>query len=89
MAHLMSPNGQVTEVHPAEGTMFTLEEMQALVEGYVFPISVEGKTYVALVDEDALVKNPTPAYNLLASVLVGQPLYGPVLLGHRGKELDV
>lgn len=91
MATLITTSGQEQKVTPANGKKFTLEELQNLVNGYIEVIPYS-KSELALLDENALNKNPVPSPNpaayqklkdrmaKLGRVLMGNMLYGPVLI---------
>ena len=55
---LITEDGQVTEVHPADGKKFTLAELQQYVKGRIELIAVKyvGKRRNAFVNEEGLLK---------------------------------
>ena len=65
MATLIPPTGKETEVHPANGESFTLEEMQGFVGGYVQVITLpDGRCL--LMDEEGKMKGQS--YNMSATL---------------------
>jgi hypothetical protein len=68
MAIHIKADGTKTEVTPASGKAFTLEELQAFVGGYVETIRVQSpEGFLLLVDEDAKLKCPTSPMNRVAT----------------------
>jgi hypothetical protein len=47
MAHLIKPDGTVEELKPAKGKMFTLEELQKVVGGYLEHVKLGGPVNIA------------------------------------------
>jgi len=85
VAKLIEACGVVTEVWPKNGEVFSLEELQGYVGGYVEPLYLEGDK-VALMDEDGRFKHLR--VNDVASVQLGRYIVGPVLIGSR-EEMDI
>ncbi|MDH6308029.1 hypothetical protein M2451_002548 [Dysgonomonas sp. PFB1-18] len=47
MAKLIKVNGEITEIHPVNGTDFKLDELQGYVDGYIEIIDLKnGEIYV-------------------------------------------
>ena len=66
---------------PADGKQFTLQEMQAVVDGLIEPVYLpDGR--VMIVNEEGWVIN-LPV-NQMASLLAGQPIAGSVIVLPRG-----
>ena len=76
MATLYKTDGTVTEVKPRNDRVFSLEELQGFVGGYIESVYMSGK--VAFVDEEGLLKRKP--YNFLGSKAVGQHLVGDVIV---------
>ena len=76
MARIIKPDGTEIEVNPKNGTDFSLEELQAIVEGYIEPIYFEHG--VMVVNEEGFMKNLKP--NWKASEMARQIIVGNVLL---------
>lgn len=72
MAKIYKINGEVETVKPANGTDFTLEELQKIVGGLIEVVPVFGDKYI-VVDEEGRMKNYK--HNKNASMLV----YGQVI----------
>lgn len=71
------------EVKPANGTDFRLEEMKAIVGGYieiVFSIKANEK-YIMVVNEEGFLEGLP--YNSVASLLAGMSICGDVLVCPR------
>lgn len=90
MAHLIQPNGDVTEVFPNDGETFTLAELQGYVGGKIETVPTPKRGQTLLVNEDGIrlgfERNQTATD---AAVDLGKDNYlvGPVLLC-KGKEFD-
>jgi len=54
MATLLTVHGEIKQVHPTQGESFTLEEMQAFVDGYIEHIGVYEDRHV-IGNEDGLL----------------------------------
>lgn len=86
---LIQPDGRTTTHNPA-GKVWTLEELQSLVGGYIEPLWLENGQ-VAIVNEDGrlkgLAENPTATVRADRGLAHGQglrhPLVGPVAFGAR------
>tara|TARA_B100001750_G_scaffold10823_1_gene7972 strand:+ start:101 stop:361 length:261 start_codon:yes stop_codon:yes gene_type:complete len=79
MAELISVDGEITQVAPSSGEMFSVEELQAHVGGF---FQVVPQTHhpdrVFLCDEDGLQKRLKP--NKKASIRLERPIVGNVLV---------
>jgi hypothetical protein len=87
MAKLYEPSGRVSDCTPRNGRKFTLEELQALVGGYIEIVRIPGDAgkRVMFVDEEGRLKRLPP--NVAASHLAGQLIVGSALLC-SSKEVD-
>ena len=87
MATLYEPSGRDSDYVPRNGKKFTLEELQALVGGYIEMIRIPGDAgkRVLFVDEEGKLKGLKP--NVRASHLAGQLIVGNALLCSP-KEVD-
>lgn len=76
VALLLSANGDVMELSGSP----TLKAAQKMVEGWVEALAFarDGIQAQALFNEEGLMKNMLPNEN--ASLLVGRPLVGPVII---------
>ena len=54
MATLMRVNGSTEEVHPKKGKVFTLEELQGFVGGYIERVPLGNDRYMWLNEEGKL-----------------------------------
>lgn len=84
-AKLLKPDGSVTEVEPANGKQFSLEELQGYVGGYIEPLRCRGQAGAWLiVNEEG--KNQGLPYNDLATLIMrslirpDDVIVGPALL---------
>tara|TARA_B100000749_G_scaffold274738_1_gene259430 strand:- start:37 stop:372 length:336 start_codon:yes stop_codon:yes gene_type:complete len=79
MAELISVGGEITEVAPSNGKLFSMEELQAHVGGYfqVVPQHLY-PARVFLCDEDGQQKKLEP--NDAASIQLMRPMVGNVLV---------
>lgn len=75
-------DGSVEVFNPGDGAMYTLEEMQAAVGGYVETVNIP-PDMILLVDEDGRFKTDLSP-NRAASALCGQAIVGPACLVPRG-----
>ena len=84
MAWLIKPDGSETEVHAAKGPgkRFTLQELQAAVDGYIEGVYVtwEGKRRRAYVNEEGLI-NGLPV-NRTATAILRPEYMGNVITGN-------
>ena len=83
MATLYKATGEIEAVKPLNGVDFTLEELQALVGGYVEKVNLSPEQFI-LCDEDAKSKNLPVNQNATDLWLKAFPyatLFDPVLLG--------
>jgi hypothetical protein len=77
---LLTPDGMITPFNPHQHGS-RLKTWQTLIGGYVEPVPIPGSSdQIALVDEEALIKNPRPELNTMASLLLGMPILGPALI---------
>jgi hypothetical protein len=81
MASLLDPeSGERTQVEPANGVDFTLEEMQGFVGGWIeiVRLSPFHGDKLMVVDEEGL--NKDLSINLVASSMADRPIVGPALV---------
>jgi hypothetical protein len=87
MAVLYEPSGRDRQCRPRDGKKFTLDELQALIGGYVEMVRIPGDVgrRIFFVDEEGRLKRLKP--NVRASHLAGRLLVGNALLCNP-KEVD-
>lgn len=77
---LFPTNGEPKPIAPPKnGKDYSLEECQAMVDGYIevaLRVTVEGVKMIVLVNEEGLIENLP--YNPAASLMCGMDLVGPV-----------
>lgn len=78
-ANVVKPDGSNEVVRP-QGDTWTLEELQALVEGYI-EVKYLPDDQIAIFNEEGRIKGMAP--NPLASTMACVSLVGPVVFGHR------
>jgi hypothetical protein len=80
-ARIIKATGEIVEVEPANGTDFSLEEMQKFVGGYIevaYPHPYDGM--IMVIDEEGKIKQKpinkvaTLIYNNTSDVIVGDAL---------------
>jgi hypothetical protein len=76
MAKLFKVDGTVENVKPANGTNFSLEELQQLVGGLIQVVPVF-RNQIIVVDEEGRLKNYQ--HNLIASLLVMDEVNGDIV----------
>jgi hypothetical protein len=76
MAKLFKVDGTVENVMPANGTDFTLEELQKMVGGLIQVVPVF-RTKLIVVDEEGRLKNYK--HNTIASLLVADQVKGDIV----------
>ena len=83
VGRLVKCNGMTEYPAPANGKTFTLEELQAIVDGYIELVHLPyGKDYViGIVDEEGRLKGKPR--NMPASTFSGQDLMGDVLFCNK------
>ena len=84
MAHLIQPDGTVTEHTPKSGRDWSLEEMQFLIGGYIERVPTP-KKYEAYCNEEGLLRK-LPV-NTLACLLLRVELVGPILVLDKTERL--
>lgn len=85
MAVIIKPNGTKEYTEPSNGSVFSLEELQKVVGGYIQLVSItagghSGKLMV--VNEEGLIR-PSPILNEEASKIAGQQIVGSVIIIDR------
>lgn len=58
MARIIKANGEITEVSPANGKDFKLEELQTIVDGYIEVIWMPEDKIMVINEEGKLLKLP-------------------------------
>lgn len=81
MAQLFKTDGSVTEIAPKNGRTFTLEELHALVGGYIEVVAVPpwDGSRLAVCDEEGKLKEKP--FNELATYAAERPDYNDVAVG--------
>ncbi len=81
-AKIIKADGTVEIVTPKNGSIFSLEELQAVVEGYIEIIRVDATTLMILNEEGKLHGLPfnVKATDLVRNILVGDFIVGNVLV---------
>jgi len=72
-------NGAKSPISPANGTTYTLKEVQEHVGGLVELVRLPGGKNIMLVDEEGLLKK-NPVYNEQASALARRPIVGTAIV---------
>jgi hypothetical protein len=87
MATLIEPAGRDSQHTPRDGRKFSLDELQALVGGYIEMVRIPGDAgkRVLFVDEEGRLKGLKP--NVRASHIAGQLIVGNAVLCSP-KEVD-
>ena len=57
MGKLLKTDGTTIEVRPANGTDYTLDELQKLVGGYIEVIPAREKGYILVINEEGKLEN--------------------------------
>jgi hypothetical protein len=82
MAIHIKADGDITEVHPATGDKFTLEEMQAAVGGLIELVILHDGRDMWINEEGLILGLP---FNISASALYGHPIMGDALVTNRSE----
>lgn len=87
MAKLIKTDGSVTDVKPADGRAFTLEELQKFVGGYIEIINVGERAMV--MDEEGKLKrkavNECATERMSGYICADDEIVGDVLLCDTGE----
>lgn len=78
MAVIIKVSGEKENIEPANGKLFTLEELQTAVNGYIQLIPISDNKLM-VVDEEGLLKADAQL-NIEASRIAGQRIVGDVLI---------
>lgn len=82
MAVIITTTGETEHTGPANGSVFSLKELQQAVGGYIEIVPIitgEHSGKLMVVDEEGLIKsNPIP--NIEASKIAGQQIVGQVII---------
>jgi len=81
MATIIKITGEIENIEPSNGKMFTLKELQKAVNGYIQIVPVDSDKLM-VVDEEGLLK-PNPQLNIEASKIAGQQIVGQVIIINR------
>lgn len=83
MARIFKTNGEVVEVHPKNGTDFQLDELQAIVGGYIEVVGIHNG-YLIVCDEEGKLKGKERNHNATgifqAALQANDFLVGDVLI---------
>ncbi len=85
MATIIKITGKKENIEPSDAKVFTLEELQNAVGGYIQIVSITTGEYsekLMIVDEEGLLKD-NPQVNEEASKIVGQRIVGQVIIIDR------
>lgn len=85
MAIIIKLNGEIEDVEPSNGKVFTLEELQQVVGGYVEIVPINAGEYAGmlmLVDEEGMLKEDAQV-NIEASKIAGMQIVGQVIIIDR------
>jgi len=78
----IDPNGEIHKMEPADGEQYTLEELQAAVEGYIEVVpGLFSAGHIGLANEEGLLQGLD--YNQTASELFQRELVGTVAVIRR------
>lgn len=77
-AWLFKENGVIRPVLPANGTDFSVDELQGFVKGFFKLIFIDDGRRIAVVNEDGIAEGY--GYNSAASSIAEQQLLGDVLI---------
>ena len=82
MATIITITGKKENIEPANKKVFTLQELQRAVNGYIQIVPINEGEYenkLMIVDEEGLLK-PDPYINVEASRIAGQRIVGQVVI---------
>ncbi len=82
MATLIKISGKKETIEPKNRNIFSLEELQKAVNGYIQIISINEGEYAGklmVVDEEGLLKT-NPQLNEVASEISGQGIVGQIII---------
>ena len=82
MAIIIKTNGEIEHTEPANGSVFSLKELQQSVGGYIQIVSItagEHSGRLMVVDEEGKLKTDAQI-NIVASRIAGQPIVGQVII---------
>ena len=88
MAFLYPVRGPIQEVHPKDGEVFSLEELQAFVGGWIEHVGLEDGRSMWINEEGKLEGLP---WNIAASLLADLPgdvIVGPALVATNAETGD-
>lgn len=77
-ATIYYPSGFEKKITPKNGSVFTLDELQGVVGGYIEFVYTDDDTRHVIVNEEGLITGLP--YNTIASLIVRHPLFGNVLI---------
>ena len=81
MATIITITGKKENIEPVNGKVFTLQELQRAVNGYIQIVPIN-ENKLMIVDEEGLLK-PYPHINIEASRIAGQRIVGQVVIIDR------
>jgi hypothetical protein len=82
MSIIIKVNSQTVNIEPLNGSVFSLDELQKAVGGYIQILSITTGEYAGklmVVDEEGLLKL-NPVVNKTASLIAGQRIVGQVII---------
>jgi hypothetical protein len=88
MAIQYNVDGTEVEIQPRNGRDFSLEELKAVVNGWIEIVWYGANlptTHVLVVNEEGWILHPPLPYNPAASFIAGQPIAGNVLYCKRSE----
>lgn len=92
MATLIKPNGETTEVNPKGGNLYSLEELQGYVGGYIELISLPQTKFLVINEEGKLYnlslnRKATSLARFCGAIAKTDFIVGPALV-IRHNEID-
>lgn len=79
MAKIYKPDGQIIDIHPKNGTDFSLEEIQSIVNGYFETLSLPDGSWVAVNDKGKEMGLPI---NINATKIIRSVGYDDCIVGN-------
>lgn len=85
MAQIIKTTGEVTEVEPAKGKYFSLEEMQIIVGGYIEVVRISNNEIMIVNEEGKLDNLPINKKATEIASIPGDVIVGDVLVCNRNQ----
>lgn len=82
MAIILHPDGRQEPVEPKNGSDFQLEELQAIVGGYIEIVPAKQRGLILVIDEEGKLKNKK--FNMKATLAAGfliKGLFADIIVG--------